>query len=831
MEAEVTIKDETTALIQGAEVAITWTLPDGTTQNDARPTDVTGVATFPITGGNGEYILTIDDVTKTGFAFDQRQSSLSQVRREMNDLPRESEWPDSKPALLDGGGRIWFAWPWKSTRTPRKTLEKMTGVIGRRNKRCRKPRKHCPLRRPWKHCAPLSGFLRLNAMSCCSVRGSNSIPLLLLSARPPRVTRASPTRHSVSLSPHCRAPTGVRSLRPHLCAGGRLIELTSNEGLVATPLRIDERVLHFLTGINHLDDRLQAFVEPISATHNLPPSQLEVVRRIVQLWANSGNQAPPIVQLCGGEGSGRRTVAALACAEFGLHLHGLRSSDIPASAAERESLARLWDREAVLSHSALFVDADETEAVDCARTLLPFLESARGLLFVCRRDPLRAPRRPIVRFDVRKPSSAEQKDLWQQSLGENFRQLNGQVENVVSQFSLGPRSIQSACAALDSHSGDETEPGPKLWDACRVQSRTRLDDLAQRIDPAAAGTTWSCPKRNASCCARSPPTFGSGRRSTRPGASPRKANAASGISALFAGQQRHRQDAWPPRSSPNELRLDLYRIDLSSGRQQVHRRDGEEPAARLRCRRGRRRDPALRRGRRAVRQAQRGQGQPRPLRQHRGQLSAAAHGGLPRPGHPHHQPEERSRPGLPAPPPLRRRSSPSPMPRSAPKSGGAFFPPSTPTEGLDAEKLARLNVAGGNIRNIALNAAFLAADAGEPVRMTHLLRAARSEYGKLEKPLTESEIGGLDMNRQSPIHLHIEELVLHGFAPGDRHRIGDAVQRELARLFNERQTLSSLTKNTEIDRLDGGTFQMMPGSRPETTGAQVARAVFGGLKQ
>src|SRR5918992_4634705 len=64
------------------------------------------------------------------------------------------------------------------------------------------------------------------------------------------------------------------------------------------------------------------------------------------------------------------------------------------------------------------------------------------------------------------------------------------------------------------------------------------------------------------------------------------------------------------------------------------------------------------------------------------------------------------------------------------------FPPKTPTEGLDIGQLARLNLAGGNIRNIALNAAFLAAHAGEPVRMSHLLRAARSEYAKLEKPLT-----------------------------------------------------------------------------------------------
>ena len=51
-------------------------------------------------------------------------------------------------------------------------------------------------------------------------------------------------------------------------------------------------------------------------------------------------------------------------------------------------------------------------------------------------------------------------------------------------------------------------------------------------------------------------------------------------------------------------------------------------------------------------------------------------------------------------------------------------------------------MAGGNIRNIALNATFLAADAEEPVRMAHLLRAARSEYAKLEKSLSGAEVGG-----------------------------------------------------------------------------------------
>jgi SpoVK/Ycf46/Vps4 family AAA+-type ATPase len=70
------------------------------------------------------------------------------------------------------------------------------------------------------------------------------------------------------------------------------------------------------------------------------------------------------------------------------------------------------------------------------------------------------------------------------------------------------------------------------------------------------------------------------------------------------------------------------------------------------------------------------------------------------------------------------------------------FPQETPTAGLDVERLAQLSVAGGSILNVALKAAFLAADTNEPVGMGHVLRAARSEYAKLEKPLTDAEVAG-----------------------------------------------------------------------------------------
>jgi len=70
------------------------------------------------------------------------------------------------------------------------------------------------------------------------------------------------------------------------------------------------------------------------------------------------------------------------------------------------------------------------------------------------------------------------------------------------------------------------------------------------------------------------------------------------------------------------------------------------------------------------------------------------------------------------------------------------FPAATPTRRLDHARLARLHVAGGNIRNIALNAAFHAAEDGEAVGMVHLLRAAHGEAAKRERPFTEAETRG-----------------------------------------------------------------------------------------
>ena len=64
-----------------------------------------------------------------------------------------------------------------------------------------------------------------------------------------------------------------------------------------------------------------------------------------------------------------------------------------------------------------------------------------------------------------------------------------------------------------------------------------------------------------------------------------------------------------------------------------------------------------------------------------------------------------------------------------------IFPPDTPVEGLDPERLARLPLCGADIRDIARSSAALAASEGQPVRMAHLLRAAVREFARLDRPI------------------------------------------------------------------------------------------------
>jgi hypothetical protein len=79
--------------------------------------------------------------------------------------------------------------------------------------------------------------------------------------------------------------------------------------------------------------------------------------------------------------------------------------------------------------------------------------------------------------------------------------------------------------------------------------------------------------------------------------------------------------------------------------------------------------------------------------------------------------------------------------------------------------------------------------------------------------------------RRADVELHIDELVLHGFAAGDRHRIAAAMERELTRLISQGD-LAHRASPMQLDRIDAGSFQLDPSARPNHIGQTVAQRVY-----
>ncbi|GJD23622.1 ATPase central domain-containing protein [Rivularia sp. IAM M-261] len=527
----------------------------------------------------------------------------------------------------------------------------------------------------------------------------------------------------------------------------RLIEMGEGRALTLCPLRIDERILHYLVGTEYIDERLVGIIEPLSEVGNLTPSHSQLVEQISLLWTHakevSGAPTLPIVQLCGLEPTTKRAIAANVCKKLGVDLSIIPAQLVPSAQGEMEVLIRLWERETILSGGALLVDYD-IDTTDQARSssVRRFIERVNGFLFVTSRERVSNVQRPIVSYDVHKPTTEEQTALWQGTLADLAPQLNGQVNRLVAQFNLSPSTIRAAYteAAGKLSQSPEKDLVNILWDACRMQARPRLDELAQRITPTVNWQDLVLPTAQQQMLheiaahvrqrAIVYQSWGFAAKNAR----------GLGISALFAGTSGTGKTL-AAEVLASELRLDVYRIDLSSV---VSKYIGETE---------------------------------KNLRQ---VFDAAEEGGVillfdeadalfgkrsdVKDSHDRHANIEVSYllqrmecyPGLAILTTNLKSSLDTafmrrirfvvqfPFPDTAQRAEiwRRIFPKNTPTEGLNATKLAQLSVSGGNIRNIALNAAFLAADAEEPVQMKHVLHAARTEYTKLEKSLTDSEIGG-----------------------------------------------------------------------------------------
>jgi len=345
-----------------------------------------------------------------------------------------------------------------------------------------------------------------------------------------------------------------------------------------------------------------------------------------------------------------------------------------------------------------------------------------------------------VTVDLPEPSLAEHLDLWREALGPAAGMLNGQVERLAGQFRLPADQLRAVAAEIDPSSPSPAAVADQLWAACRTRARADLDGLADRVVPRARWADLVLPPREVAALrdvlrhARHRATVherwevsGSGRRG-------------AGVTALFSGPSGTGKSL-AAEVVAAELDVDLYRVDLS---QVVSKYIGETEKNLRRVFEAAECSGAVL----VIDEADALFGQRTEVKDSHDRYANIEVSYL-------LQLMESYRGLAVLTTNLRANIDDAfvrrlafiitfPFPDSAHRKAlwERAFSDRVPVDGIDHRRLAQLNLAGGSIRNVAVHAAFLAAERGTPVTMTDLLRGARSEYGKLDRPLTPTELAG-----------------------------------------------------------------------------------------
>lgn len=525
----------------------------------------------------------------------------------------------------------------------------------------------------------------------------------------------------------------------------RFIEINQPSGqpLTTSAITADERIVNYLKGLNYLDDRLLPFLVPFESMainpDDLPPSQQTAVTQIKRYWQQGDGSAPPIIQLLGLDNLSKQQAAQIAAHQLNLNLYRLPAELLPAEPTQLETVARLWQRESILMPVALFLDAHDADSGPQAGGQSPplnrFLAHSQGVFLLSTREIHSGAGPVATAVEIDKPTPAEQQKLWQEALA---RTVPESPPLLAGQFNLNAATIrQIVGTAVAANNGSLTHE--QLWDACLVNTRPRLDLLAQRIDPKA---TWDdivltgevaeiLHQIAAQVRHRNIVYDAWGFRE--------KMSRGLGINALFGGESGTGK-TMAAEVLANELRLNLYRIDLSAvvskyiGETEKNLRrlfDAAEnggailffdEADALFGKRSEVKDSHDRYANIEVNYLLQRMEAYRGLAILATNMKSALDQAF-----------------------MRRLrfvitfAFPNAQQRWA--IWQRIFPPGTrlPEDGLDYDTLARLNLTGGSIQNVALNAAFLAAHQDQPVTMALIFAAARSEFRKLERPIREAD--------------------------------------------------------------------------------------------
>ena len=517
----------------------------------------------------------------------------------------------------------------------------------------------------------------------------------------------------------------------------RLLEISQPGAtpLTVSPLRADERIVNFIKGVTYVEDRLMPFIAPLPTPSpaEAPESARAAAEAVVQAMSAVEQDADrlPVIQLLGSDIASLELVAALASAQLDLRTYRLDWTLLPSSTAELEASMRLWQREALLLPLALYLHAEAGDSGQGA-VLERLLARVGGVVFLGARELWGGPGRAPIVAEVGKPTYAEQRALWAEALG---GEAADGPDALASQFNLDAGSIRDVARRIPAEG--ETPRARRLWEACRALSRPRLDTLAQRLTPRGDWDALVLPAAETALLHRIADQVGRRGQVYRDWGFAARMGRGLGISALFAGTSGTGK-TMAAEVLANELRLDLFRIDLSAvvskyiGETEKNLRrlfdaaeDGGailffDEADALFGKRSEVKESHDRYANIEINYLLQRMEQYGGLAILATNMKSALDPAFMR----------RLRfvvdfpfPGVPERQAMWRRA----------------FPPGAPTQGLDFERLAQLNVTGGYITVIALNAAFQAAQVGGPINMPIVLEAAQIEYRKLGRPVAEAD--------------------------------------------------------------------------------------------
>jgi len=513
----------------------------------------------------------------------------------------------------------------------------------------------------------------------------------------------------------------------------RLIEITQRPGdsLVAASLRADERIVNYIKGLNHLDDRLTPLTSrlDLKVADELPDSQRAISDTLAREW-RSEPPAAPIVQLVGADDAAKRLVTSHAAVACGVVAFRLSDQLLPTQPVELNNLARLWERESALLPLALYVevgDAD-TGGEGSRPPLGRFLSRIGGRIALACRESVPDLGKQSLVLDVEPPTPPERADAWRQELAPEVSEAT--IDSLSAQFAVEVSDIREI-AGIASTPAD-------IWRECRARTRPRIDALAQRLEPRVGwddivlpDTARALLEQVADQVAHRTMVYdrwGFGARTNR----------GLGVSVLFAGPSGTGK-TMAAEVLASRLALDLYRIDLSAvvskyiGETEKNLRrlfDAAEgggsillfdEADALFGKRSEVRDSHDRYANIEINYLLQRMEQYRGLAILATNMRGALDVGFMR--------RLRFIVEFPFPGVAQRRAI-----------WQKSFPATAPVAELDLDRLAQLPVNGGMVRNIAVNAAFLAAASGSPITMDIVFTAVRTEFEKLELPIRDREL-------------------------------------------------------------------------------------------